>query len=273
MALERLYNTLHFIETNYNKAISIKELESISYYSYRNIQRIFKYSYGETIGEYQKRLKIENAYKMILYTKETLSQIALEVGFDNIASFSKAFKLYFGISPKEARLNKPALFKKNAITYRVSDFILKPKIVQLPPVQVFYQSTKTHYLNDDIEELWEQFLIHDFPNKGTDYYGVIVDEPLITDKIKCRYDACASVQANHKQLPSKMIFGGKYAQFTHKGGYDTIEETYTNIYARWVLTTQLEFNSSPIIEHYIKHEDNTDNKNDYITAILLPLKK
>ena len=65
-------NTLSFIEKNYNSPISIKDLERISFYSYRNIQRIFKYSCGETIGAYQKRLRVENAYKLILYTKKTL---------------------------------------------------------------------------------------------------------------------------------------------------------------------------------------------------------
>ena len=91
------------MEKNYDQPVSVKELEDISHYSYRNIQRIFKYSCGETIGAFQQRLKVENAYKRILYTQENLTSIAIEVGFANIASFSKAFKQHFGISPKAAK--------------------------------------------------------------------------------------------------------------------------------------------------------------------------
>ena len=269
--LEHIHSVLRLIEDHHNTPISIKDLERVSHYSYRNIQRIFKYTCGETIGEYQKRLKIENAYKFILYTNESLSWIALEVGFDNIASFSKAFKQYFGISPKEARLNKPVLFQKNAIVPLPSDAILTPEILYLPTLKVFYQSAKTHYLNDDIEALWATFMTHDFPEKGTTYYGVVVDEPLITNKIKCRYDACSSVQSPHKTLPSKTIFGGKYAKFLHHGSYETLDATYTKIYARWILTTQLAFSPSPIIEQYIKHDSNTKNEVDFLTAILIPL--
>lgn len=271
MNLEHIHSTLSLIESHYNTLISIKDLERVSFYSYRNIQRIFKYTCGETIGAYQKRLKIENAYKLILYTNENLSWIALEVGFDNIASFSKAFKQYFGISPKEARLNKPVLFQKNAIVPLASASVLTPEIVYLPTLKVYYQSTKTHYLNDDIEALWSAFMTYDFPEKSTSFYGVIVDEPLITDKIKCRYDACASMPSPHKTLPSKTIFGGKYAKFLHHGSYDTLDDTYTKIYAGWILTTQLSFSPSPIIEQYIKHDSNTADEADFLTAILIPL--
>ena len=90
MDLSRVYNTLDFVEANYNKQISIKELENVSCYSYRNIQRIFKYAFNETIGEYQKRLRLEKGYKRMLYTRENLTEIAFEVGFESMAAFSKA---------------------------------------------------------------------------------------------------------------------------------------------------------------------------------------
>ncbi|WP_228407690.1 MULTISPECIES: helix-turn-helix domain-containing protein [Chryseobacterium] len=58
------------------------------------------------MGAFQQRLKVQNAYKRILYTQESLASIAVEVGFSTIESFSKAFKQHFGMSPKEAKLTK-----------------------------------------------------------------------------------------------------------------------------------------------------------------------
>jgi AraC family transcriptional regulator len=268
-----IYDTLSFIERKYNEPITVQALEKISFYSYRNIQRIFKYACGVTIGGYQQRLKLENAYKLILYSKSSFSDIALEVGFETLASFSKAFKQYFGFSPKMARLNKPILFEANKITPIVSNQVLNYEIVYLPALKIYYQRAETHYLNDEIEWLWEQMIALDFPKNGVSYFGSIVDEALIADKIKCRYDACASVQPKTKNLPSKTIFGGKYVRCTHLGSYETIEETYKQIYAGWILTTQLEFSSAPIIEHYIKHASNTPQEKDFVTAILIPLKQ
>lgn len=270
--LNCIYRLIHFIEKNYDEPISVKDLEDISNYSYRNIQRIFKYSCGETIGSFQQRLKVENAYKLILYSKESLTSIGLEVGFANIASFSKAFKQHFGISPKAAKLNKELLLCETDLIPVPSDILLTPKIIYLKPAEVYYQSTQTDYNNEEIEWLWNRFMLNEFPVSNIEYFGVIADEPLIKPEINCRYDACATLQSKNKKLPKKTILGGKYARFTHTGSYETIDETYTKIYSRWILNSGLEFSHTPIIEKYEKHADNTDNQEDQLTYILLPLK-
>lgn len=273
MGINRVYNTLNFIETNYNKQLSIEELENVSCYSYRNIQRIFKYTCNETIGAYQKRLKLENAYKMMLYTNENLSQIAFEVGFESLAAFSKAFKQNYGISPKEAKSKKEILLRQNNITPIQSDVQLKFELVFIPQLKVYYQSTNTNYVNNEIEILWKKMELNNFQINTTEYYGLIIDEPLITEKIKCRYDACSTVQSMNQMLPHKTILGGRYAKFIHHGSYETIEQTYKNIYSGWILNSRLEFDSSPIIEKYIAHASNSKNEKDFTTEILIPLKK
>ncbi|KIA94066.1 AraC family transcriptional regulator [Pedobacter kyungheensis] len=267
-----VYNTINLIEQQYDQPISIKAIEAVSNYSYRNIQRIFKYSCGETIGAYQQRLRVENAYKLILYTKESLTTIALKVGFANLASFSKAFKQHFGISPKLAKSGKAQLFSTTNIIPVKAEGTLKPEIVYLPPVKVYYKSTFIQYTNHEIELLWSNFVKHSFPLRETEYFGIIADEPLIRDELACKYDACASQPAADQKLPSKIIMGGRYAQFLHKGKYDTLDGTYQKIYAGWILDCGLEFSQNPIIERYIKHVDNTEREEEQLTAILLPLK-
>jgi len=267
-----VYNTINLIEQHYDQTISIQEIEEVSNYSYRNIQRIFKYSCGETIGAYQKRLRAENAYKLMLYTKDSLTAIALKVGFANMASFSKAFKQHFGVSPKLAKSNKTLLFSSTNIVPIQSGSILKPEIIYLKPLRVYYQRTFTQYTNSGIELLWSKFINHGFSSPETEYFGLIADEPLIRDELACKYDACASTQAVNKKLPLKTIMGGRYAQFLHHGTYETIDDTYQKIYAGWILNCGLEFSHTPIIERYIKHADNTNKEEEQLTAILLPLK-
>jgi len=270
--LHCIYNTLAYIESNYDRQLSIKELEEVSNYSYRNIQRIFSYTCGETIGAYQKKRRVENAYKKILYTKESLTSIALQVGFANLASFSKAFKQHFGISPKEAKSDKSSLLADTGVTPIASAVVLKPEIIYLPARRVYYESTFTNYVNEDIELLWDKFLKNQFPASGVDYFGLIVDEPLIREKISCRYDACSSVKSAHQKLASKMILGGRYARFLHAGSYETIDETYEKIYSGWILNSNLEFAHTPMIECYLQYADHSSSDEDQLTAILLPLK-
>lgn len=271
-SLNCIYKVINFIERNYDQQISVKDLEEISNYSYRNIQRIFKYSCGETIGAFQQRLKVENAYKRILYTQESLTSIGVEVGFSSIASFSKAFKLHFGISPKEAKLSKQQLLCEPDLIPVSSDVLLEPEIVYLKPIQVYYQSVKTYYNNEEIEWLWERFMHNEFPNSDAEYFGVIADEPLIKTEINCRYDACSTIQSQNKKLPSKPILGGKYARFIHSGTYETIDDTYIKIYSRWIFNSGLEFSHRPIIEKYERYVEDMEDQEKQLTYILLPLK-
>lgn len=269
--LDCIYNTLSFIEKNYDQAISIKALEEVSHYSYRNIQRIFRYTCGETIGAYQKRLRVENAYKMILYTNNKISFIALEVGFANLASFSKAFKLHFGIGPREAKTQKIPFLAKAEVFPIEATQLLKPEIVYVPQVSVYFKSTFIKYVYDEIEWQWDKFLENEFPINGNEFYGVVADEPLIRESLDCRYDTCSVMPSQTAKLPIKTIGGGRYAQFTHYGSYETIEETYSQIYAGWILTTDLEFGHTPIIEKYVRHPDNTTATEGQVTYIWLPL--
>jgi AraC family transcriptional regulator len=267
-----VYSLLRLIEEHYDQEISVRQLEDTAHYSYRNVQRIFKYTCGETIGAYQKRLRVENAYKLLLYTNDTITAIALQVGFANLASFSKAFKQQFNCAPQEARSNKTQLFTEGSIHPVESDTPLQPEIIYLPRVQVFYETAFIPYENDQIEKLWERFAQNEFPGNETVYYGIIADEPLITEELKCRYDACASTQALNRELPSKTILGGRYARFIHPGTYETIDATYQRIYAGWMLETDLEFDHTPIVEQYMRHADNPESVEDQLTGILLPLK-
>lgn len=270
--LNCIYKVINFIEKNYDQQISVQDLEEVSHYSYRNIQRIFKYSCGETIGAFQQRLKLENAYKRILYTQESLTSIAVEVGFSSIASFSKAFKQHFGISPKEAKLGKQQLLCEPDLIPITSDIFLEPEIVYLKPIHVYYQSIQTYYNNEEIEWLWDSFMRNEFPNSEAEYFGIIADEPLITTEINCRYDVCSTNQALNKKLPSKPILGGRYARFIHSGTYETIDDTYTKIYSRWIFNSGLEFSHAPIIEKYERYAEGINDQEEQLTYILLPVK-
>lgn len=268
--LKRIYNTRNYIETHYNKVISVDSLEAISNYSYRNLQRVFYSLFKETIGAYQTRLKIENGYKKILYSSTQISDIALQVGFADVQSFSKTFKKHFKCSPSFARNQKELLLNDTHPQQKVS-CTLESKIVFIPEITVYYSSCKTSYINPEIEDLWEAILDSEYPEPITDFFGIITDDILITEKSKCTYDACIVTKASIRNLPTKKIFGGKYANFFHKGGYDSLEDTYQQIFGGWFLSNSIEFSHLPVIEQYIMHEANCNSKSDYLTAIFIPL--
>lgn len=270
MSINNIIHTVQFIEENYYREISIKEIENVSCYSYRNIQRIFKHTCNETIGAFKKRLKLENAYRLLLYNKEDIQNIGSMVGFETPASFAKAFKQHFGQTPTEARNSKEIIFKKNDIMIPSEHIEIPFETIKLNSIDVYYSRVIAPYESQEIELLWDKFTKNLFPARYTQYYGIIADETLITENIKTRYDACSDKPAFNIELPIKKIFGGKFVKFTHQGSYKTIEQTYKAIYSNWIINSELEFSNNATIEHYKYVEEKNDANN--VTDIYIPLK-
>jgi AraC family transcriptional regulator len=273
MYLEKIQHIIKYIEENYHRNIPIEELEDVGCYSYRNLHRVFQNIFKETLGAFQKRLKLENGYKKLIYTQDSITDIAFSVGFESLQAFTKSFKKQFNLSPSEARLNKLNIFNEYINQYTEKDRI-SHEIVYLNPQKIYYQSIKTsNYDNNDIEKLWD--LIDGIYGKMNDvnYYGIIVDQSLITIEKHCRYEACVNQEPLNKPFSSKIIFGGRFAKYIHKGSYDAIEDTYRLIYKDWFFRSKLEFDNSPVIEHYVVYNYNTEHEEDFLTEILFPLKK
>ncbi|WP_316838971.1 AraC family transcriptional regulator [Pedobacter gandavensis] len=274
MALERIQHIIKYIEENYDQELSIEKLEQLSNYSYRNIQRVFKNVFKESLGAFQKRLKLENGYKKLIYTRDSITDISYSVGFDSLQAFSKSFKKQFNISAIQARKEKAAVFESFINSYGPDGNPIICELVFLKAVKVYYIGLQTaDYNTAEIELLWEKVDETFETDLSTEYYGIIVDQPLITDKLKCRYEACIDKEPSKKGYFSTNIFGGKYAKYLHKGSFNSIEDTYRRIYKDWLFNPVLEFDSSPMIEHYVKNEFNTEHPADYLTEILVPIKK
>jgi AraC-like DNA-binding protein len=67
------------------------------------LMRAFKQIYGATIFDFSQQLRMELAKKLIETTDLSVTEIALEVGYEYSSNFTTAFKRHFGITPKAAR--------------------------------------------------------------------------------------------------------------------------------------------------------------------------
>lgn len=263
---------LKYIDENYHDTITKGEIENLACCSHRNSQRLFKRFFNETISNYQKRLKLENAYKKLVYTSETMKNIAYDVGYENSSSFSKAFNKHFNISPSEARSHKKSLFKSFIQQSKFYKEKIDYALVHLPLKRVYYKLILTHnYSNKTINRLWDSMDIDSQNNININSYGLILDQPLISGKTKCRYAACIDSQLNSTEFQTKDIFGMRYLKFIHFKEFDLIEETYRQIFYNWISQLNYEIDNSPIVEHYIKDPD-VNNKDGYITEIYVPIR-
>ncbi|HSE43251.1 MAG TPA: AraC family transcriptional regulator [Acidobacteriota bacterium] len=66
-----------------------------------HLARTFRKKYGFTIGEYLRKLKLEEATKELTESNKSISQISQDAGFWDQSHFVKCFKKEMGITPSE----------------------------------------------------------------------------------------------------------------------------------------------------------------------------
>lgn len=275
----RLQQVVSYLRTQYNEKISIENLEELSNFSYRNLQRIFKAHYNETIGAYVTRVKVESSAKLLLFTNDDIKEIAEKVGYADVQSFSKSFKKYFGITPAIYRTKKEKLFKKHLKEITNMPFF-EDRIAVLETKKVVYKTFKGDYYSTKIDKVWNQ-LIDEISQESIDVdmlesFGIIWDEPIISENIMYNYDACLviedTLEISDGKFKIKTIPSQEYAVFTHIGNYHSISKTYDKIFGSWLFSTNREISEHPFLEFYTKHEFHTKNPNEYETEIYVPLK-
>lgn len=68
-----------------------------------HVARSFRTWYGETMGEYVRRIRAEKAALLLRSTRRPLIEIALECGFAGAAPFSRSFRAAYGMTPSAYR--------------------------------------------------------------------------------------------------------------------------------------------------------------------------
>lgn len=98
--------SIEYIEHNLNNKIELKELADKVFLSKYYFHRIFHTIVGEPVAEYIRSRRLMEAANELLTTDNKIVDIALKYQFSSQESFSKAFKKYYKISPKQFRSNQ-----------------------------------------------------------------------------------------------------------------------------------------------------------------------
>jgi len=92
------------LESHLHSDLSINELASLAGLSLSTFKREFQKQFRDTPSNYLKDKRLEEAKELLLKTKLSISQICQQVGFKDIAHFSRSFKKKFNASPSGFRL-------------------------------------------------------------------------------------------------------------------------------------------------------------------------
>ena len=277
---EGINKVIQYIDSHLSENLDINQLASLGCYSPFHFHRIMRAYLNEPLGIYIARIRLEYAAQLLRHSNDAVTEIATRVGYENLSSFSKAFKKRFDIAPVEYRQKTSFLLKTNhlIIEQNVMKFLknTSPKIKMVKARKVIYVQALGAY-NESTKKAWEQVCGYAQQKHlfgfGTEFIGISFDDPTVTEPEKLRYNACLTVSKAVKpegEIGVMEIPEGKYAIFTHKGSYEGLNDSYSYIYGQWLVENQIKLRDENCLEVYLNSPDKTKSEK-LLTEIMIPI--
>lgn len=99
----KLKEILLYISKNYSSLISIDKIAKECCYSKSYFMKFFKKQTGYSFIHYLNNYRLEIATKLLSDNTDTITNIAISVGFENVPYFVRSFKQRYNMSPREFR--------------------------------------------------------------------------------------------------------------------------------------------------------------------------
>ena len=106
-ANDRLPEVLEYLNENFRKNLSQKEIARMIGYNPSSLSRMFSQRCGMSIWQYLNSLRVDCSLNLLKTTDMSITNIAYECGFSSQSSFNRAFLQNTGTAPREHR--KPKL--------------------------------------------------------------------------------------------------------------------------------------------------------------------
>jgi AraC family transcriptional regulator len=258
-----MHRVLEYVDRKLDEQLELDTLAKVANFSSFHFHRLFTAWFGETLGDYVRRRRLEvAALRLVAQPRLPVLQVALSVGFGSNEAFARAFKTRFGSTPTAWRAtqvsNRDQLKSKLDQAHGAASGnhgVMKVTIVDR-------QSTTVAYLRyvgpvgKPVSDFWITKVDPWMQTNGLygrPRYGISNDDPGITAPEKVRYDAAVEVPENfvgagdHQMT---VIPGGKYAVGKFKGTDRQIGQAWDWMLRDWLPGSGMQLDSRPFFEHY-----------------------
>ncbi len=108
---------LEYLNKNCVEDLTLDSLAAYAGFSRYTLSRMFRQHTGETFTQYLSRRRVEMAMELLSSTRLPVTQVALQCGFNSIATFNRVFREVKGCTPTQYRGIYSADVKRDANKY------------------------------------------------------------------------------------------------------------------------------------------------------------
>ncbi len=98
-----VYKALQFMKNNFHKKLTLQVVSDALYVSTWHLSKSIKKDTGATFLELLNQIRLEKAQELLTQTSLKIYEVAGEIGFSDVAYFSRIFKNNTGMTPNQYR--------------------------------------------------------------------------------------------------------------------------------------------------------------------------
>jgi len=286
----RIDRVIDYLRENLDRPVKLAELADVACFSEFHFHRIFTAVSGETLNSFTNRLRLEKAARLLRYSAQSLTEIALECGFSSSATFSRAFRSGYDTSPSQFRKSGEIknskickeLFSKDEYGLPMSAeekrAAFPVRLIDLPERQVAYIRVTNAFEMDRVlaalKRVIEWARSQDIFAQGT-LFGMSVDDPHVTPKHLYRYEVClaSSLPFECRDGVSKLKMPAmRYAAIKVSGDIHKVATAWDYLYRDWLINSAYEPEHAPALEVFLDKESALDWSH-FELDLCLPVRK
>ena len=271
---KRLNRVIDHIHDNPAGDLSLDNLADVAALSRFHFHRVFAAMTGETAAQTVRRMRLHRAAVALVQGEAPVAKIARQVGYPNLASFSRAFSDAYGVTATAFR-NRGEL-RPFPATKPQKGLLMYPVTLRTDPARrLVCLPHKGAYpeIGRAFEKLGATIAARGlFPRMGH-MVGVYYDSPADVAPDALRSHAGFETAADTPiaaPLQEVDLPGGRHAVLTFKGPYAGLPAAYDQLFGIWLPTSGETPANSPIFEVYLNTPMDTAPE-DLVTEICLPL--
>lgn len=276
-----IQRTLDYIEENLHERITLEGLAELACFSPFHYHRVFQFLVGESVMEYVRKRRLTHAALRLLQSEDKVIDIAFDLGFQYHESFNRAFRKYYGRSPREYRsanvhpisLHQRACLNLNRYTGGMN---MDMKLIKKPAFHIIGYDLKTRNTdgenNREIPKFWQHYIQNNLgaqipsPLHQSQELGLCTDYNTTTGEfvymigMEVAEGTHAPEGLSYRSFPEM-----EYAVFTtpkasEENFTQSIQQTWVGIFSKWFPDSGYEHNGKVEFELYDERCYGKDNK-------------
>jgi AraC family transcriptional regulator len=283
---DRMQRVLDHIDRHLDDDLDLEAMSDVAAFSKYHFHRQFTATFGLSVHRYVQLARMKRASYRLAYDAQSVTDIAMDAGYDAPDAFARAFRQRFGQSPSSFRKSPDwepwlaafgpldnARSKLMQTTFTLNEVTIRD--VTTTPVAIMQHRGDPATIGATIQRFIAWRKASGLSRRTSPTFNVFHSDPRTTPPDEYRLDLCVgtdrAIEANGEQIEAGTIPGGRCAVLRVVGNTDNLEPAALYLYRDWLPASGEEAGDFPLYCRRLSFFPEVP-EHEAVVELFLPLK-